>query len=142
MVVRAKEIMHTDVLTLPAELDALSGARTMVADRRGYAVILQSDRPIGIVTEWDYLEKIVANGRDASRVPLGDIASGPIVSCDKNTPTLEVVETMTRKGIRRMLVTDGGRVVGALTARDVIGIFRAYVDKVSADISRLQSSLI
>lgn len=142
MVVKAKEIMHTDVLVLPFDIDALSGARQMVAARKGYAVVERDSSLAGIVTEWDYLEKIVARQIDPARASLGSIATREVVSCSPETSTLDVVETMATQGIRRMVVREGPRVVGVITSKEVIGIFRSYVDKISSDISRLQDSLL
>ena len=109
MVVKAREIMHSDVMTVDPATTALACARQMVAARKGYAVLLKEGRMQGIVTEWDFLAKVVAR--------------------------------MAQEGIRRMVVTQGGRVVGMITSRDVIKAFKPYVDKISADISRLQPSL-
>ena len=57
------------------------------------------------------------------------------------TPTHEVVERMAREGIRRMVVTQKGRVVGMITSKDVINAFKPYIDRLSADISGFQPSL-
>jgi signal-transduction protein with cAMP-binding, CBS, and nucleotidyltransferase domain len=48
---------------------------------------------------------------------------------------------MVQRGIRRMVITDRGKVVGVVGAKDVLRSFRAYVDRITADIARLQSSL-
>jgi signal-transduction protein with cAMP-binding, CBS, and nucleotidyltransferase domain len=141
MVVKAREIMHTDLMTADPATTALACARRMVEAHHGYAVLLKDGRMEGIVTEWDFLAKVVARGTDPATIPISSIASTPVRSCDAETPTDEVVQRMAQEGIRRMLVTQGGRVVGMITSKDVIKAFKPYVDKISADISRLQPSL-
>ncbi len=133
--------MHRDVLLLGPSSSVFESARRMIAARKGYGVLQREGRLVGIVTEWDVLEKVVARGADPATTPVESIASAPVVSCDANTPTHEVVERMAREGFRRMIVTEGAQVVGAITSKDLIAVFRQYIDKISADISRFQNPL-
>lgn len=133
--------MHADVMTTDPAATALDCARRMVEAHKGYAVLLKDGRMQGIVTQWDFLAKVVARGIDPATTPVSALASAPVSSCDVEAPTDEVVARMAREGIRRMVVTQAGRVVGMITSRDVIQAFKPYIDKISADISRLQPSL-
>jgi CBS domain-containing protein len=138
MVLLAKDIMEEAVLTVDEGTDALSCARAMAAQHKGYAVLLRGGAIASIVTEWDYLSKVVAAGRDPGTLPVREIATAPVDSCAPDTPTDVVVQAMAAKGIRRMIVVRDNRVVGVITARAVLRMFRAYVDKVSAEIAGYQ----
>jgi CBS domain-containing protein len=142
VVVKAREIMHTDVLTVDPEATAFECARRMVEAHQGYAILLKEGRLAGIVTEWDFLAKVVARGVDPATTPVAALSSTPVATCDADTPTDEVVARMAREGIRRMVVTHAGRVVGMITSRDVITAFKPYIDKLSADISGFQPSVM
>ncbi len=141
VVARAQDIMHTDVLTVSPSTSVLDCARRMVAARKGYAVLLRDGAMVGIVTEWDFLEKVTAAGAPPADTPVERIASAPVTSCDADTPTSEVVERMARDGIRRMVVTRDGKVVGVISSRNVLDSFRRYVDQLSADISGFHPTL-
>jgi CBS domain-containing protein len=142
MVLRAKDIMDASFLALDEETDALACARVMVERRKGYAVVTRggATRIAGIVTEWDFLEKVLAPGVDPARVRVKDLASPAVHSCAPDTPTDEVVAAMAQLGIRRMVVRAGDTVVGIITAKNVLAIFRAYIDKLSSEIAGYQSS--
>ena len=140
MVLTIKEVMDTRFLVADPHLSVLDAAQRMVAERHGFLLLLRDGTPDGIVTEWDFIERVVAKGLDPRVVTLGEIANRPVVSCDAGAPTAEVVDRMVREGIRRMVVTDGGRVVGVAGSKDVLRSFRAYVDRISSDIARLQSA--
>ncbi len=141
MVLLAKDIMEKTVLTVDEGADALSCAKAMAQQHRGYAILLRAPGSIaGIVTEWDYLSKVVAAGLDAAKVPVREIATTIVDSCAPDTPTDEVISTMAEKGIRRMVVRTGDRVLGVITARDVLRNFRQYVDKVSSEIAGYQAT--
>ncbi|MGI0071982.1 MAG: CBS domain-containing protein [Thermoplasmata archaeon] len=141
MVLVAKDIMEKVVLTMDEGVDALTCARKMAEQHKGYAVLIRgTDTIAGIVTEWDYLAKVVAAGLDPAKVGVREIATAAVDSCAPDTPTDVVVATMSQKGIRRMVVRSGDRLVGIITARTVIRMFREYVDKVSSEIAGYQSN--
>ncbi|MCI4337139.1 MAG: CBS domain-containing protein [Thermoplasmata archaeon] len=140
MVLTIKEVMDSHFVTATDEVTVHDGAQRMVAARHGFVLLVDQDRPTGIVTEWDLVEKVVARGADPRTISLGSIATRAVVSCDQNMATGDVIDIMVSRGIRRMVITDGGRVVGVVGAKDVLRSFRAYVDRISADIARLQSS--
>ena len=142
MVLVAKDILEKEFLSLSRETTALEGARQMKAKRHGYTIIASSTgSPEGIVTEWDYLSKIVAEGGDPSHVKLGDIMTSDLVSVDANVGLDQVAELMAHKGIRRVLVMKDRKVIGIITAAIMLARLKEYVDKVSSTIARLQSPM-
>jgi len=142
MVLLAKDIMDASILSMDDETDALTCARAMVAQRKGYSIVTHGGpRSIaGIVTEWDFLEKVLAAGKDPAQVRLKELASSNLQSCSPDTPTDEVVNTMARLGVRRLVVRTGDQVVGVITTRNILATFRQYVDKLSSQIAGYQSS--
>jgi CBS domain-containing protein len=140
MGMRAKDMMETTVLTVDEDVDALSCARLMAERRKGYALLLRGGATIsGIVTEWDFLEKLVATGRDPTGVHVREIASSAVHSCAPDAPADEVVDRMSKEGIRRVIVMSGGRAVGIITAKNVLAIFRPYIDQLSSEIAGYRS---
>jgi signal-transduction protein with cAMP-binding, CBS, and nucleotidyltransferase domain len=143
MVLIAKDIVEKEFLSLSRETTALEAARQMKAKKHGYAIVASSaGSPEGIVTEWDYLSKIVAEGRDPSHVKLGDIMTSDLVSVDANVGLDQVAELMAHKGIRRVLVLKDRKVIGVITAAIMLSRLKEYVDKVSSTIARLQSPMM
>ncbi len=143
MVLVAKDVVEKEFLSLSRDTAALEGARQMKAKRHGYAIVASSTgSPEGIVTEWDYLSKIVAEGRDPSHVTLGDIMTSDLVSVDANVGLDQVAELMAHKGIRRVLVLKDHKVIGVITAAIMLSRLKEYIDKVSSTIARLQSPMM
>jgi CBS domain-containing protein len=140
MVLYAKDIVDKDFITLGKEVTALQAAKVMKEKRHGFVVVASNDqKPLGIVTEWDYIEKIVADERDPSKTTLGEIMTYDIITVNANDGIDKVAEIMTQKRIRRVLVLDDGKVIGVITSRTIIGSIKEYVDRVSAQIARLQA---
>jgi CBS domain-containing protein len=140
MVLLARDIMESKVLTVDGTINALACARTLAEQRKGYAVVLTPTGGVaGIVTEWDFLEKVVAAGRDPAQTSILEIATPILRSCAPDTPAEDVVEMMASNGVRRMVVRSGEQVVGIITSRDILAMFRGYVDKLSRQIAGYHS---
>jgi len=142
MVLVAKDIVEKEFLTLSRDASALDAARQMKTQRHGF-VIVESDHgtPEGIVTEWDYLAKIVAESRDPANVKLGEIMTADLVSVDANDGLDQVAQIMTQKGIRRVLVMKDDEMLGVITAKTMLSRLKEYIDRVSSQIARLQSPM-
>jgi CBS domain-containing protein len=142
MVLVAKDIVEKDFLSLPKNMSALEAAHQMKAKSHGFVIIAsEGGDPEGIVTEWDYLAKIVAEAKDPATVTLGDIMTDELVTVDANEGLDQVAQIMTQKGIRRVLVITDHRVLGVITAKTMLSRLKEYIDRVSSQIARLQSPM-
>jgi signal-transduction protein with cAMP-binding, CBS, and nucleotidyltransferase domain len=142
MVLVAKDIVEKEFLSLPRNTTALKAAIAMKAKSHGFVIVAsESGDPEGIVTEWDFLAKIVAEGKDPSKIHLSEIMSGELVSVDANEGLDQVAEVMAQKGIRRVLVIKDHRVLGIITAKTMLSRLKEYIDRISSQIARLQSPM-
>lgn len=142
MVLYARDIVETDFLSLPPSTAILDAARQMAARHLGFAVVASPDgKPIGIVTEWDVLSKVVAQGRDPSQVRLADVMSTDLVSVAPGEGIDRVATLMAEEGIRRVLVVKDAKVLGVIRAKTILARLRDYVDSISAQIARAQLPL-
>lgn len=139
MVLVAKDIVEKDFFSLSRNTTALEAARQMKAKGNGFVIIASESGPDGIVTEWDFLAKITAEGKDPAGVKLGDMMSSNLVSVDANEGIDQVAQIMTQQGIRRVLVISDHKVLGVITAKTMLSRLKEYIDRVSSQIARLQS---
>ncbi|MCL5794096.1 MAG: CBS domain-containing protein [Candidatus Thermoplasmatota archaeon] len=140
MVLYARDVMKAYTRTFSEKMNALEAAKVMMRDGVGFLIIVDgSGKPSGIVTEWDYLHKVVAEQREASSLKLSDIMTAGVIGVEGKTPTDQVTEIMFKHSIRRVPVFEQGKLVGVITSRDIIRIFREYMDNLSRIISRFSS---
>jgi signal-transduction protein with cAMP-binding, CBS, and nucleotidyltransferase domain len=140
MVLLAKDIVEKDYLTLSKGTSVLDAAKEMKSTRHGCVVIVGADgRPEGIVTEWDFLSKLVAEGKSPLTTKLEEIMSTNLVSVKADDGIDFVSQMMSERGIRRVLVVQHGKVLGIITSITVLRRLRDYVDRVSSQIARLQT---
>ncbi len=139
MVLFARDVAEPVFLSLPPEVNALEAARQMKQKHQGYVIIIDKERPVGIVTEWDYLAKVVAEGKDPSSMSLKDLMTEGLISVPDTEGLEGVARIMTERGVRRVLVIQKDKVIGVITSRTILARLDEYIDKVSVTIARLQS---
>jgi len=111
----------------------------MKSSRHGFVIVANSEgRPQGIVTEWDILSKVVAEGKDPKNVKLEEFMTKDLITIKPDMGIDELSLFMSVKGIRRVLVVHDGKILGIITSRDVLASLKDYVDRVSTQIARLQ----
>ncbi|XP_072966354.1 CBS domain-containing protein CBSX3, mitochondrial-like [Typha angustifolia] len=89
----------------------------------------------GIVTERDYLQKIIVQGRSSKITSVGEIMTeeNKLIAVSSDTKVLQAMELMTDKHIRHVPVIDQ-KVVGMISIVDVV---RAIVEQQHEEVKRL-----
>ncbi|MEM3852152.1 MAG: CBS domain-containing protein [Methanomassiliicoccales archaeon] len=136
MVMYAREIMTELKETVSGQTTLLQATQLMVVSGTGFLIVMDGKRT-GIVTEWDIV-KAVAGQTDLRSTHLKDVMRSPVMSVTPDTPTDVVASMMAEKGIRRLLVEEDGKIIGVITSKDILRIFRRYVDEVTAAITRFR----
>jgi CBS domain-containing protein len=109
------------VATVPGGATLLEVARELVADDVGLLVVGTTDKVEGVVSERDVV-RAVAAGR-ATDTPIRELATTKVVQCDATATVAEVAEVMMEQYIRHVLVEEDGRLVGIVSARDLLGAY-------------------
>jgi len=113
-----REIVCVDVNTVVLEATALMEEMNV-----GSVVVIQNDRPVGIVTDRDVVLRVVNKKLDPSRCVVGDIMSLEVVTLKQNTGLYDALEQIKESGsrVRRFpIVDDNGTIKGIITLDDVI----------------------
>ncbi|MDA4112094.1 MAG: CBS domain-containing protein [Thaumarchaeota archaeon] len=101
---------------------SVKDAAKMMSDRKtGAAVVIQDSEPIGIITEWDILSRLVARGKDADRTTVKEIMSSPVTVVSSETTVGDAISLMMEKGHRRLAVKEGKKFLGIITLSQVVG---------------------
>ena len=139
MVLFAKDIAEPVLFTLARGVNALDAAKMMKEKHQGFVIVSDGKAPEGIVTEWDYLSKIIAEGRDPALVRIGDIMTVGIITVKGSDGLESVAKTMTERGVRRVLVLQDDKILGVITSRTILERLEEYINQVSTTIARLQA---
>ena len=90
----------------------------------GALVMGEGDEVLGIVSERDVV-RAVAAGCDPSTTRAADLAHRDLVWCTSTATVAEVALEMMEHYVRHVLVEDDGRLVGVVSARDLLGVYAA-----------------
>jgi CBS domain-containing protein len=113
-----RELMNASVLSVAPDTPVASAAAAMVRGKAGSALIIQGTILAGILTERDVL-RAAASGEDLTRAPVSAWMSRDPQTAGPDTPTEEAAQIMLRNGFRHLPVTEGRRVCGVVSLRDL-----------------------
>ena len=117
--VPAGYIARRNLIKIDEERSVYDATKMMVDNNRGSVVVTRGSESIGILTERDVMKKVVAKSLDPKSTRVKDVMTSPPVTIDKDRPLREAIDVMNRKKVRRMLVTEKGKIIGIFSLRDV-----------------------
>lgn len=114
-----------DVLTCAPTTSVREAAERMRARRVGSMVVVDAARrPVGIVTNTDLRDRVVALARDAGSISIADIMTRPVVCLKEPQTTASLIATAMHQRLRHFCFTEGGTaaspVTGVLSEHDIV----------------------
>ena len=117
-------LANDTVVRIPPTANLHEVADALTSDGIGAIVVGEADAIDGIVSERD-LVRAVSERRDMAATRAIDIAHRELVWCDASASIPEVANEMMEQYVRHILVEEGGRLVGIVSARDLLGAYAA-----------------
>jgi CBS domain-containing protein len=111
--------MTKQVITTDEKTSVDSVARIMGEKRIGSIIITSQGEPMGIFTERDLLTKFLAKNKSLM-IEVGEACSSPLITAPLGISVHDAAVTMTSKKIRRLPITRERKLVGIITARDLV----------------------
>jgi CBS domain-containing protein len=132
-----RDVMNTDVVTATAGTAISEVAERMAARDVGAVVIVEGDKPVGIVTDRDLVVDHLAKGHTQDH-PVREAMSGggPLSGLVTIAPDLDVLvaaQELGRRKVGRLPVVEGDRLVGILSAGDLAKQLRTALDGLLAE---------
>jgi CBS domain-containing protein len=93
----------------------------VMADRGvGALMVMEGDKPVGIISERDYARKVILQGRSSKETPVRDIMTSRIIHTSPDRSVEECMTLMTTNKIRHLPVMDGEKLVGVISIGDLV----------------------
>lgn len=112
--------MKRDVYTVKPDDSVMKAVKLMNRHHVGSVIVAKDWNALGIITERDVLKKVVAKKKDATRVLCGKIMAKPVICIESKKDVAEAVKLMVKKSIKKLAVTKNGRMIGIITATDIL----------------------
>ncbi len=127
-----KEVMIKDVKTIRPSSTVKEAAVMMNENRFGSLMVVSGTGKIeGIVTERDILMDVVAEGKDSATVKVKDIMTKDLVIISPEKTLEEAADVMTEKKIKKLPVVENGKLIGIVTATDLISYEKDLIEKIA-----------
>ncbi len=112
-----KDLMTKNVVTIDADKTVVEAAVLMSENDIGDLVVVEKNTPVGIVTERDFVRRVLAE-RKSVNTKVSEVMTTPLKVIDPDAPIKEAARRMVNRKIRRLPVIKDNKLVGILTAAD------------------------
>jgi CBS domain-containing protein len=113
------DVMTKDVISIDTNNTVFAAAELMSENEIGCLVVVDGHMPIGIVTERDFVRRVVAK-----KLPLetkvSEIMSRSLITIDPEASLKEAARVMSSNKIRRLPVLKNNKLVGIIVAADFV----------------------
>ena len=128
--VRVKEIMKRYVITVDPEASLADVSRIMTNNRVGSLVVMEKNRPVGIVTDSDIVS-IVAEGKSPKRVKIKDLKKKGFISATPNDTMMHVIKLMVKNGVKRVPIIENGKLEGIVSDKEILLVSPELIEVMS-----------
>ena len=113
--------------TITAEQTVLEAARQMVANNIGAVPVLRDGELVGIFSERDIMNRVVAEGRDPARTLVSEAMTAHPLTVDIRDSIEHCMVLMRQHSFRHLPIVDGKKLKGIVSLRDIL--LRDLTDK-------------
>ncbi len=128
------DLMSSPVVTAQADETVVDAATRMTEKGVGSVVVVDGQRPVGILTERDMV-RFGASGADPRQSKVAEWMTEHPDTVDPTLPVVEAFESLSERNYRHIPVVSDGNVIGIVSMRDLMRISQIVpVDKPAAEV--------
>jgi CBS domain-containing protein len=116
---KVEDVMVREVITLDEDSTVKEAAEIMNKFEIGCLIAIGRGKAMGILTERDLLKRVVAEGKNASKIKVKEIMTSPLVVVEPKMELEEAVKMMFQMKIKKLPVVEGKRLVGLVSLTDI-----------------------
>ena len=135
---KVRDIMQKNVITIEKTKKAQDAAIILKDKEISFLVVVNDNKPIGIVSERDIVRKIVADNKESQSTPLETIMSNNFKWVEPNASIESAVQKMLNNNIRRLVVLENDELAGVITQTDLTEFLRSKI-LIKATIENIES---
>jgi CBS domain-containing protein len=138
--VLVRDIMNSPVVTASPDDSVRDIARKMKDEKIGSIVIMENNKPVGIVTDWDIVSGAVVKDIKPGGVKATEVMKD-IHTIEGQEGITEAARLLRKHNIKRLGVVYKNRLVGIISSSDVIAVTPDLVDVVSEKAAIIRGEL-
>jgi predicted transcriptional regulator len=132
--------MNSPVISASLDDTIYDIAKKMKDENIGSIIIIENDKPVGIVTDWDIVSKAIANDAKPSQIKAKDVMK-ELYTIESEESITEAARLLRKYNIKRLGVVYKNRLVGIISSSDVIAVTPDLVEIVSEKATIIRGEL-
>lgn len=116
---QVREQMTSDVVTIEPSASVVDAAKKMIKQQKGPLPVVEGGKVVAMVTDRDIIARVVAASKDPNTMTVDDIATKELVTVSSDADVSEARQLMAQRELDRILVVDGGNLVGIISEADL-----------------------
>ena len=117
-----------DVYTVGPEELVFQAIQIMSDKGVGALLVVDGDKPVGIISERDYARKMILQGRSSRNTHVREIMTVDVIYCQPQLTVGECMTIMTESHVRHLPVKDDDSLCGMVTIGDMVRTIIAEQD--------------
>ncbi|HUE17157.1 MAG TPA: CBS domain-containing protein [Planctomycetaceae bacterium] len=114
------------ILSIGTHASSLDAAMLMNSHKVGSLLVMEGQTVVGIITERDLLERVLAGRRDPVQTSVVDVMTAEVLCCQPQTSIEEARAVMMNRRVRHLpVVDDDGQLHGLISIGD-LNAYEAY----------------
>lgn len=129
---KIEEILRSkghDVVTITESKSVLDAAQVLVDHNIGGLVVMEGERPTGILTERDILRLTARNPGELGSIQVGSVMTRELITARPEDQLAEMMDVMTESKIRHLPVMEGDRLTGIISIGDLVNACRVMAEE-------------
>lgn len=119
MSLKVEDAMIEDVVTIDADATVKKAVDLMNKHEIGCLIVIRVGKAVGIVTERDMLNRVLAQNRNPDSTRVSEIMTSPLVVAEPDMDLEEAARQMFKMKVKKLPVVSKGELVGLITLTDV-----------------------
>jgi CBS domain-containing protein len=108
------------VFAIPADASVYAALEQLAEKEVGVLIVLEGGKPVGIVSERDLARKVELRGRTARDTTVREIMTPEVLYVAPGHTVDQCIAVMKKTRVRHLVVAEENKVVGVLSARDIL----------------------
>ena len=129
-------VKGTAIRSISPDETVYEAIRQMAEHGIGALLVVENDKPIGLLSERDYSRKVILRGLRSRETTVRTIMSSPLLTISPDASVQQGLSMMTEKFIRHIPVVDGSGVLGMVSIGDLV---KAVIEDQELLIEQLES---
>jgi CBS domain-containing protein len=110
-----------EVVIIRPDESIVAAAGLMSDQHVGCLVVVEGNKPVGILTDRDIVREVVATGKNAKTTLVEEVMTSDLLTVNQNTGVFDAISIMCDEGVRRLPVLDpDGNLVGIIALDDLL----------------------